>query len=61
LLNIFLWSHFNAMLIMEYSVEWLIWMLKNSEIIILGFSVNKAPLNLNNSCIKKNQICKLLS
>jgi hypothetical protein len=30
LLDIFLWCHFNAMLIMECSVKWLIWMLKIS-------------------------------
>jgi hypothetical protein len=31
------------------------------KIIILGFGVNKTPLNLNNNCIKSNQICKILS
>jgi len=31
LLDIFLWWHFNAMLIMECSAKWLIWMLKNSK------------------------------
>jgi len=27
----------------------------------LGFGFNKRPLNLNNSCIKSSQFCKLLN
>jgi hypothetical protein len=53
------------MLIMECNAKWLIWMLNNSKNnskkVILGFGFNKGLLNLNNSCIKNNQICKLLS
>jgi hypothetical protein len=53
------------MLIMECNVKWLIWMLKNSKQKFkknnLGFGFNKGPLNLNNSCIKSNQFCKLLN
>ncbi len=61
-----LWCHFNAMLIMEWSVKWLIWMLNNlkekfKNKIKLGFGFYKRPLNLNNNCIKSNQFCKLLS
>ncbi len=45
LLDIFLWCLFNAMLIMECCVKWLMWMLsnskKNSKTFILGFSFSK--------------------
>jgi hypothetical protein len=34
---------------------------KKFKKIILGFGFNKGALNLNNSCIKKNQFYKLLS
>jgi hypothetical protein len=60
LLDMFLWCHFNAKVIMGGFVKWLIWVLKNSNKFILGFDFNKGPLNLNNSCIKSNQFCKLL-
>ncbi len=33
----------------------------NSKNNNLGFGFNKRPLNLNNSCIKSNQFCKLLN
>jgi hypothetical protein len=33
---------------------------KIQKIIIWGFGFNKRPLNLNNSCIKSSQFCKLL-
>jgi hypothetical protein len=65
LLDIFLWCHFNVMLIMEFSAKWLIWMSKNSKQKnnknILGFGFNEGPLNLNNSYIKSSQFCKLLN
>ncbi len=31
LLDMFLWCHFNAMLIMECSAKWLIWTFNNSK------------------------------
>jgi len=34
---------------------------KKKNLILLGFGFNEEPLNLNNSCIKSNQFCKLLS
>jgi len=34
---------------------------KKFKNIILGFDFNKGPLNLNNSCIKISQFCKLLN
>jgi hypothetical protein len=35
--------------------------IKIEKKILLGFGFNEEPLNLNNSCIKSNQFCKLLS
>jgi hypothetical protein len=35
--------------------------IKLKKKIILGFGFSKGPLNLNNSCIKNSQFCKLLS
>jgi len=35
--------------------------IKIQKKINLGFGFNKGPLNLDNSCIKRNQFCNLLS
>ncbi len=60
LLQIFMWCHFNVMLIIGSSAKWIIWMSRNSNekliYIIFGFQFNKRTFELEKQLHPKHYI-----